>query len=40
VHAGPHIEDLPLLGLVGFALAAALGLGWAWLAVQSRNRER
>ena len=35
VHAGPHVEDLPALGLAGFALAAALGLGWAWLAVRS-----
>jgi ubiquinone biosynthesis protein len=38
VHAGPHFEDLPLLGLAGFALAAALGLGWAWLAVRSKDR--
>jgi len=38
VHAGPHVQDLPLLGLAGFALAAALGLAWAWLAVRSRDR--
>jgi len=38
VHAGPHIRDLPLLGLAGFALATALGLGWAWLAARSRDR--
>jgi ubiquinone biosynthesis protein len=38
VHAGPHIEGLPLLGVAGFALAAALGLGWAWLAVRSKDR--
>jgi ubiquinone biosynthesis protein len=38
VHAGPHIEDLPVIGLAGFALAAALGLGWAWLAVRSKDR--
>ena len=37
VHAGPHIEDLPLLGLAGFALAAVLGLGWAVAAVRSRK---
>jgi ubiquinone biosynthesis protein len=38
VHAGPHIQDLPLLGLAGFALAVALGLGWTWLAVRSEAR--
>jgi ubiquinone biosynthesis protein len=28
-HTGPHIEGLPLLGLVGYGIAAALGLWWA-----------
>ena len=39
VHAGPHIEELPLIGLGAFALAAGLGLWWAWLAVRSRKSE-
>ena len=29
-HAGPHLEGIPLLGLIGYALAAFLGL---WLAI-------
>lgn len=28
-HAGPHLEGIPLLGLIGYALAAFLGLWWA-----------
>lgn len=28
-HTGPHLEGIPLIGLVGYALAALLGLGWA-----------
>jgi ubiquinone biosynthesis protein len=28
-HTGPHIEGLPLLGLVGYGIAAVLGLWWA-----------
>ena len=38
-HAGPHIEQLPAIGLAAFALAAGLGLWWAWLTVRSRNNE-
>lgn len=37
VHAGPHVEGLPLLGLAGFALAVALGLGWAVAVTRSRK---
>jgi ubiquinone biosynthesis protein len=39
VHAGPHVEDLPAIGLAAFALAAGLGLWWAWLTVRSRRGE-
>ncbi len=28
-HVGPHLEGIPLLGLAGYAIAAALGLWWA-----------
>jgi ubiquinone biosynthesis protein len=28
-HTGPHLEGIPLLGLIGYALAAFLGLWWA-----------
>lgn len=28
-HTGPHIEGIPLLGLIGYAIAAFLGLWWA-----------
>jgi ubiquinone biosynthesis protein len=34
-HAGPHWEDLSLLGLVGFAVAGVLGLAWALIALRS-----
>jgi hypothetical protein len=37
VHGGPHIEELPAIGLPAFA--AGLGLWWAWLAVRSRKNE-
>lgn len=36
-HAGPHWEGLPVLGIVGFVAAAALGLAWAVLALRSRE---
>ena len=28
-HTGPHFEGIPLIGLIGYGLAAVLGLGWA-----------
>ena len=28
-HTGPHLEGLPLLGLLGYGIAAVLGLWWA-----------
>lgn len=28
-HAGPHYEGIPLLGLIGYLIAAVLGLAWA-----------
>jgi ubiquinone biosynthesis protein len=28
-HTGPHFEGIPLLGLIGYGLAAFLGLWWA-----------
>lgn len=28
-HAGPHYEGIPLLGLIGYVIAAALGIAWA-----------
>ena len=34
-HAGPHWEELPLLGIAGFAIAGALGIAWAVLALKS-----
>lgn len=37
VHAGPHVEGLPLFGLAGFTLAVALGLGWAVVVKRSRK---
>lgn len=34
-HAGPHYGEIPLIGLAGFVIAAALGLGWALMAMRS-----
>jgi ubiquinone biosynthesis protein len=34
-HAGPHWEELPLLGIAGFAIAGALGIAWAVIALRS-----
>lgn len=36
-HAGPHWEGLPVLGIIGFIAAAALGIAWAVLALGSRK---
>lgn len=34
-HAGPHWEELPVLGVVAFIVAAVLGIAWAVLALRS-----
>lgn len=34
-HAGPHWEELPLLGIAGFAVAGVLGIAWAAIALKS-----
>jgi ubiquinone biosynthesis protein len=34
-HAGPHVDDVPVLSLVGFVVAAILGLAWAAIALRS-----
>lgn len=34
-HSGPHLEGLPLLGLIGYAVAAVLGLWWAVAVLRS-----
>ncbi len=28
-HTGPHLEGVPLIGLIGYGFATVLGLGWA-----------
>jgi ubiquinone biosynthesis protein len=34
-HAGPHVEGVPLLGIMGFIVAGALGVAWAVIALKS-----
>jgi hypothetical protein len=34
-HAGPHFEGVPLLGIIGVIVAAALGVAWAVIALKS-----
>ena len=34
-HAGPHVEDLPILALAGFVIAGILGIAWAAIALRS-----
>jgi ubiquinone biosynthesis protein len=34
-HAGPHLGDVPVLGIIGFVVAGALGVAWAALALKS-----
>jgi ubiquinone biosynthesis protein len=34
-HAGPHVDDVPILGIAGFVVAGALGIAWAVLALKS-----
>jgi ubiquinone biosynthesis protein len=33
--AGPHVAQLPVLGIIGFVLAGVLGIAWAILALRS-----
>lgn len=28
-HAGPHYQEIPVIGLIGYVIAAVMGLGWA-----------
>ena len=34
-HAGPHVGDVPVLGIIGFVVAGALGAWWAVIALRS-----
>ena len=34
-HAGPHIAGVPVLGIIGFVVAGALGVWWAVIALKS-----
>ena len=34
-HAGPHLEGVPLLGIIGFVVAGVLGVAWAVIALKS-----
>ena len=34
-HAGPHIGDVPVLGIIGFVVAGVLGVWWAVIALKS-----
>ena len=34
-HTGPHLEGVPLLGIIGFVVAGLLGLAWAEIALKS-----
>lgn len=34
-HAGPHWEELPIVGIAAFLIAAVLGIAWAVLALRS-----
>ena len=34
-HAGPHVGDVPVLGIIGFVVAGALGVAWAIIALKS-----
>lgn len=34
-HSGPHLEGVPLLGIVGFVVAGVLGVAWAIIALKS-----
>jgi ubiquinone biosynthesis protein len=34
-HTGPHLEGVPLLGIIGFVVAGLLGIAWAAIALKS-----
>ena len=34
-HAGPHVDDVPILALAGFVIAGVLGVAWAVIALRS-----
>ncbi len=34
-HVGPHLDGIPILGIIGFIAAAALGIAWAVIALRS-----
>ena len=34
-HAGPHVGGVPLLAVIGFVVAGALGIAWATIALRS-----
>lgn len=34
-HTGPHLEGVPLLGIIGFVVAGLLGIAWALIALKS-----
>ena len=34
-HAGPHLDGIPILGIIGFMAAAVLGIAWAVIALRS-----
>lgn len=34
-HAGPHLDGIPILGIIGFMAAAVLGTAWAVIALRS-----
>jgi hypothetical protein len=38
-HSGPHLEGIPLLGLVGYVIAGVLGLWWAIAVLRSGKYE-
>lgn len=34
-HSGPHLQGIPLLGLIGYVVAGVLGLWWAIAVLRS-----
>jgi hypothetical protein len=37
---GPHLEGVPLIGIAGFVIAAAIVLAWAVSALRPRKPRR